>query len=158
MSRKRPLSSAGMSIFLDQVRTILRAQKTETDDAVVKAEQTKLKKLYDQFVKKFGPVNDQKNSAVYNNFTDSAWVLALEEHDPDTNKVTKIADIFTKNITGMASRPDRADTDHDALAMALDEFGYPNLEYMARLREFGCRVRKARCCRQDCREPRDRIS
>ena len=61
-------------------------------------------------------------------------MLALEEYDPDTNKVTKLADIFTKNITAFAARPDRADTDHDALAMALDEFGYPNLEYMARLR------------------------
>jgi N12 class adenine-specific DNA methylase len=119
---------------LDQIRTLLRAQKTETDAKVIKEEQVKLKKWYDLFVKKFGPVNDPKNRGVYVDYTDSAWVLALEEHDPDTNKVTKLADIFTKNITAFAARPDRADTDHDALAMALDEFGYPNLEYMARLR------------------------
>jgi len=120
--------------LLDQVRATLRAQKTERDDAVVKAEQTKLKKIYDQFVKKFGPINDPKNASAFNDYTDSSWVIALEEYDPDTGKVTKVADIFTKNITGIASRPDRAETDHDALAMALDEFGYPNLEYMARLR------------------------
>ena len=132
--QKKAVIARGYVHLLDQVRTVLRAQKTETDDAVVKAEQAKLKKFYDHFVKKFGPINDPKNHDVYVDYTDSAWVLALEEYDPDTNKVTKIADIFTKNITGMASRPDRADTDHDALAMALDEFGYPNLEYMARLR------------------------
>ena len=132
--QKKAAISRGYVHLLDQVRTVLRAQKTETDDAVVKAEQAKLKKFYDHFVKKFGPINDPKNHDVYVDYTDSAWVLALEEYDPDKGKVTKIADIFTKNITGMASRPDRADTDHDALAMALDEFGYPNLEYMARLR------------------------
>lgn len=132
--QKKAAIARGYVHILDQVRATLRAQKTETDDAVVKAEQAKLKKYYDHFVKKFGPVNDPKNSAVFTEFTDAAWVLALEEYDPDTGKVTKIADIFTKNITGIASRPDRADTDHDALAMALDEFGYPNLEYIARLR------------------------
>jgi N12 class adenine-specific DNA methylase len=132
--QKKAAIARGYVNILDQVRATLRAQKTETDDAVVKAEQAKLKKYYDHFVKKFGPVNDPKNHDVYVDYTDSAWVIALEEYDPDTGKVTKIADIFTKNITGIASRPNSADTDHDALAMALDEFGYPNLEYMARLR------------------------
>ncbi|MFZ4436834.1 MAG: JAB domain-containing protein [Syntrophales bacterium] len=124
----------GYVLLLDHVRTTLRAQKTETDDEIVKGTQRGLKKAYDRFVKAHGPVSDPKNAAIYNDYTDSAWVLALEECDPDTGKVIKIADIFTKNITGAASRPDRADTDHDALALALDEFGYPNLEYMARLR------------------------
>lgn len=132
--QKKAAIARGFVHILDQVRATLRSQKTETNDAIVRAEQTKLKKYYDHFVKKFGPINDPKNSAVFSEFTDAAWVIALEEYDPDTGKVTKIADIFTKNITGIASRPDRAETDHDALAMALDEFGYPNLEYMARLR------------------------
>lgn len=133
--RKKANIAKGFVGILDAVRSTLRAQRTETDEAVIKAEQTKLKAAYDAFVKKYGPVNDPKNSPVYNDATDSAWVLALEEHDPDTNKVTKLADIFTKNITAATARPTRAETDHDALAMSLDEFGYPNLEYMAKLRD-----------------------
>jgi type I restriction-modification system DNA methylase subunit len=133
--KKKAQITRGFVHLLDQVRATLRAQKTETDDEVVKAAQAKLKKYYDAFVKKFGPVNDPNNYKVYSDATDYAWVVALEEYDPDTKKVTKLADIFTKNITGVAHKPERADTDHDALAMALDEFGYPNLEYMAKLRD-----------------------
>ena len=49
--------------------------------------------------------------------------------------MVKLADIFTKEIIPAQEKPDHAETDHDALAMSLDEFGYPNLEYMAKLRK-----------------------
>ena len=43
--QKKAAIVRGYVHILDQVRTVLRAQKTETDDAVIKAEQAKLKKL-----------------------------------------------------------------------------------------------------------------
>ena len=120
--------------ILDQVRATLRAQKQNLPEAEIKAEQKELKKAYNQFVKKFGPLNDPKNLKIYVSLTDAAWVTTLETYDPDTEKVTKLADLFTKKIVGTEKRPDFANTDHDALSMALDEFGYPNLDYMAKLR------------------------
>jgi N12 class adenine-specific DNA methylase len=120
--------------ILDQVRTVLRAQKTGAEEAEIKAAQKQLKKEYDDFVKKYGPVNKPENYDVYSEATDSDWVVALEDYDLDTGKVVKLADIFTKDITISGQTPTRADTDHDALAMSLNEFGYPNLEYMAKLR------------------------
>ncbi|MBP1713693.1 MAG: putative adenine-specific methylase, partial [Deltaproteobacteria bacterium] len=132
--RKIANIAKGFVKILDQVRTVLRAQKTETDAGIIKAAQAGLKAEYEAFVKKHGPVNDPANVNIYGDVTDSGWVLALEEYDPDEKKVTKLADIFTKQIVPSMARPTSADTDHDALAMSLDEFGYPNLEYMAKLR------------------------
>lgn len=120
--------------ILDQVRTVLRAQKTGAAEAEIKAAQKQLKKEYDDFVKKYGPVNSPDNTKIYGEATDADWVVALEDYDLDTGKVVKLADIFTKDITISGQTPTRADTDHDALAMSLNEFGYPNLEYMAKLR------------------------
>ena len=132
--RKQAEIAKGFIQILDHVRTVLRSQKTNEDDAAIKAKQTQLKKAYDAFVKKYGPVNAKANAAVYNDVTDAAWVMALEDYDPDTGKVKGLADVFTKNITGIIHKPTHAETDHDALAMSLDQFGYPNLEYMAKLR------------------------
>ncbi|MBP1719653.1 MAG: putative adenine-specific methylase, partial [Deltaproteobacteria bacterium] len=132
--RKIANIAKGFVKILDQVRTVLRAQKTETDAGIIKGAQAGLKAEYEAFVKKHGPVNDPANVNIYGDVTDSGWVLALEEYDPDEKKVTKLADIFTKQIVPSMARPTSADTDHDALAMSLDEFGYPNLEYMAKLR------------------------
>jgi N12 class adenine-specific DNA methylase len=132
--QKRAAIGKGFIEILDSIRSTLRAQRTGMEEEAIKAEQSKLKKAYNAFVKKFGPLNDTSNLAVFDEITDASWVIALEDYDPDLGKVVKLADIFTKNIAGLAKRPDRADTDHDALSMSLDEFGYPNLEYMARLR------------------------
>jgi len=133
--KKKAETAKGFVKILDQVRTVLRAQKSGAEEAEIKAAQKQLKKEYDDFVKTHGPVNAQSNIDVFGEATDSDWVLALEEYDPDTGKVVKLADIFTKDITASGQTPSRADTDHDALAMSLNEFGYPNLEYMARLRD-----------------------
>ncbi len=132
--QKKANIARGFIGILDQVRTVLRAQKTDTDDATIKAEQAQLKALYDGFVKSFGALNAPKNLEVYADVTDASWVVALEDYDVDDAKVTRLADIFTKRIVGNQQRPDRAGSDEDALAMSLDEFGYPNPDYMARLR------------------------
>lgn len=121
--------------ILDQIRTVLRSQKQKEGADIVKGHQVNLKKEYNAFVKKHGAINLPKNAEIYNDITDSDWVLALEEYDPDEKKVIKLADIFTKDITNFGEKPTRAETDHDALSMSLDEFGYPNLDYMAKLRD-----------------------
>jgi N12 class adenine-specific DNA methylase len=133
--RQKAQIAKGFVKLLDQVRNVLRVQKTEIDKDLIKSAQEALKSEYDAFVKAHGPINSPSNFSVYNDATDSPWVLALEDYNPRTDKVVKLADIFTKEIIPSQEKPDHAETDHDALAMSLDEFGYPNLEYMAKLRK-----------------------
>ncbi len=120
--------------ILDAVREVLRAQKSEQDRAVIAAAQQKLRTLYDAFFKAHGAINNRHNLEIYVDATDAPWVLALEEYSAEKDEVTRLADIFTKDIIPAMARPTHAETDLDALAMSLDEFGYPNPEYMAKLR------------------------
>ena len=132
--KKNAKIATGYVGLINQVRTVLRSQRSGQDEATIKADQKELTRKYKAFVKAHGPVNKEKNVKVYIEDPDSSWVVALEDFDPDTGKVKKLADLFTKRVTGLEERPTTAESDHDALAMSLDEYGYPNLEYMAGLR------------------------
>lgn len=120
--------------ILTGVRAVLRSQRTGESAEAVQGHQKALKKAYDAFVKKNGIVNDEKNIKVFAEDPDASWVVALEEIDQETGKVKSLADLFTKNVAGPSEKKTTADTDHDALYMSLNEYGYPNLEYMAGLR------------------------
>jgi N12 class adenine-specific DNA methylase len=128
--------SRGFIHLLDQVRTLIRAQINNEDATVVNEGRAKLKRYYDAFVKKFGIIHKKENMAIISDIIDSPWVITLEEYDPVRKEVTRLADIFTEDIAGMgAKKPIYAESDEDALAIALDVFGYPNLDFMAQLRK-----------------------
>ncbi len=122
--------------LLDKVRAVLRAQKVDAKDSVVKKAQKALAKAYNDFVNKFGAINDPKNVGVYIDRTDSAWVVSLEEYNPDENEVIGLSKIFTEKVVGRDERPTFVATDAEAFDQSLDEFGFPNIEYIAGLRNI----------------------
>lgn len=138
----------------DVVKKLLSEQinPAVTDEQLSKT-RVELNKLYDNFVKEYGPVNDPKNIKRLSLDPDYGILEAIEEYkvDPLTNKVTvtKRA-IFDRRTVNPKIEVTHADNVNDALALSLGQRNGVDLEYMSEvmggkdkesiLRELGDRV------------------
>lgn len=106
----------------DSLRSVFRSQIADQSDADVAKEQKNLGRVYDNFVKKHGPVSKPENMRAYSGDPDAPLIRSLENYDPETGKATK-ADVFTKRTIARYVAPEKADSSSDALAIALTETG-----------------------------------
>ena len=90
----------------------------------------KLNKAYDEFVEKFGHLNERKNARLIMNDRKGRDVLAIE--NVEDRKFVK-SDIFQRPVSFVAYEIDHADTPEDALFASLNRYGKVDLEYMSGL-------------------------
>ena len=90
----------------------------------------KLNKVYDEFVEKFGHLNERKNARVIMNDQKGRDVLAIENV---VDREFVKSDIFQRPVSFVAYEIDHADTPEDALFASLNRYGKVDLEYMSGL-------------------------
>jgi len=122
----------GMVQIRDQVHKLLRLQGERQPEVTISAERAQLRKLYDAFVKKYGPLNNVKNVRLFAKDPDAYLLLGLEEYDEVTGKVESLAAIFTEN-TLAPSPPTTAKDADEALLISLGWRGRVDLAYMSQL-------------------------
>ena len=88
----------------------------------------KLNQVYDEFVGKFGRLNERKNARVILNDAKGRDVLTLENA---VDKSFVKADIFERPVSFVAYEISHVDTPEEALFASLNRYGNVDLEYMA---------------------------
>jgi len=119
-------------VLRDHLLGHIEAMKGEMTDAEVKSGQTALKKLYDAYVKKHGPLHEGKRNHVWKGDSDASTVLALERWK--RGKLNGLSDIFAKRTIVPVPAP-AANTSEDALTVSLREHGKADPRFMSDLLE-----------------------
>lgn len=96
-------------------------------EAFLKELRQKLQKAYDDFVKKFGRMNDKSNDFLTEDI-DGYTLRSLERMEK--GKFVGLSDIFTKNVIKPMLDLTTAKTPHDAISLSLAEYGEINPSFM----------------------------
>ena len=107
----------------------LYTTEAETRQAQPELRET-LNRHYDDFVKRYGRLNERKNAKVI--MMDALGRDALTLENAEGKTFTK-ADIFARPVSFIAEEVTHADSAEDALFASLNRFGVVNLEYMVGL-------------------------
>ncbi|MDE6536773.1 MAG: N-6 DNA methylase [Muribaculaceae bacterium] len=90
---------------------------------------SELQKAYDNFVGKYGRLQDKDNSFILDDI-DGYTIQALERWK--NGKFEGLSDIFTKNSIKPALKLDGKKTPQEAVALSLAEYGYLRPDYLAK--------------------------
>lgn len=93
-------------------------------------ERTMLNRLYDDFIRQFGNLNDAKNVDLFRMDNDNREILSLERFKD--GKALK-ADIFDHPVAFNKNEITHVDTSDEALSASLNRYGEVNMEYMTGL-------------------------
>jgi N12 class adenine-specific DNA methylase len=130
----------------DAQREVLRSQAQERPEEEQEAARRELNRVYDLFVRQYGPINLEKrvtdaagkasvrrpNLDVFRGDPYAMNVAALEQYDADKSTVRKAA-IFHQRVVRPSLAREHADTAEDALLLALDRCAHVHLPTIARL-------------------------
>ena len=130
---KKSLQTVGQILSIrDAARALLSFQQDGAPDKQIQNSRKGLNALYDDFVKKNGPLHLPKNQRLVKLDTEAPFIFSLEKYDKDTRTATK-SDLFTKNTVAPNVAVTRADSIEDALAVSLNETGRVDAERIAAL-------------------------
>ena len=122
----------GLIDLRDCARTLIAYQTENWPDSDIKAEQTRLNRLYDAFTKKYGLINSRGNSMAFSQ--DSAYCLLCSLEILDENgELERKADMFTKRTIKARIPVTHVDTATEALAVSMSENAKVDLPFMAAL-------------------------
>lgn len=140
----------GMLDIRDAMRSLMRAEMADANDAHLKMLRGRLNQLYDKFVAKHGYLNSPANARLLSDDPDSYRIRGLEKSyqklDAEmaevmgvevpkgrkTVEVAEKADILRKRVF-KPERELRVETANDALAVSLNTTGRVNVDEMARM-------------------------
>jgi N12 class adenine-specific DNA methylase len=126
----------GLIKVRNAVREVLRTQLEDlTDEEIVDARR-RLNFAYDQFVARFGAINESANRRAFRGDPDLPLLCSLEDYNSDTKRAAKAA-IFHERTIQKPRRMAAAESAADALVFSLNEKGRVDLAYMETL--LGCR-------------------
>ena len=111
------------------VREVLRTQLNDSAEEEIIDARRQLNLVYDQFVSRFGAINESANRRAFRGDPDLPLVCSLEDYDHDTKRATKAA-IFRERTIQQAQRPRAAESAQDALVLSLNEVGRVDLARM----------------------------
>ena len=122
----------GMMKLRDITRELIDLELNDYSDEDIKNKQKELNREYDEYVKKYGQMNDNANAKAFNE--DSSYVLlsALEVWDNNT-KLYKKADMFYKRTIKPHKVVERVDTANEALILSISEKAKVDLDYMQQI-------------------------
>lgn len=113
-------------------RELLTAQENDCSDEQLRQYQSALNAKYDDFVKKFDHISAPVNYTAFARDDDYNSLTALEVVDEETKEVTK-SDIFSRRTIKHYAEITHVDTAQEAMYVAIDTIGRPDIEYMAKL-------------------------
>lgn len=122
----------GMIELRECVRNLIEYQTEDYPESDIKAQQTKLNRLYDDFTAKYGLINSRGNSIAFS--SDSSYFLLCSlEILKENGELERKADMFTKRTIGAKKEINHVDTASEALAVSLGEKARIDMEYMSNL-------------------------
>ncbi|MBD5521251.1 MAG: N-6 DNA methylase [Lachnospiraceae bacterium] len=129
MAKQRIMGMADIHVCTQE---LIEMQLGDYSEADIKLKQKELNGLYDRFTDKYGYINSTANKQAFGQDSGYYLLCSLENTDDEGN-VTGKADMFSKRTIKKAEVVTSVDTASEALAVALSEKAYVDLEYMAEL-------------------------
>ncbi|MGP1611682.1 MAG: helicase-related protein [Catonella sp.] len=115
-----------------ELREVIRLQKEDYPEEDIKSAQGKLNEIYDDFSKKYGLINERKNSNLFKEDANYSLMSSLEKLDKKGNFIGK-SDIFTKRTIRKAAAIEHTDNSQDALILSISQKGRVDFGYMESL-------------------------
>lgn len=122
----------GMIVIRDCTRDLIEYQTEDYSDEVIKGQQHRLNKLYDEFTAKYGILNSRGNNMAFSDDSSYCLLCSLEILDEEGNLERK-ADMFTKRTIRQRSVIIHVDTATEALAISIAEKACVDIGYMQSL-------------------------
>ena len=113
----------------DALKVVIDRQKEDYSDADIQESQLKLNEVYDDFVAKYGIINDKNNIKLLRDDSNFPLLSSIEILDNDNNFKAK-GDIFTKRTIVKAKVVDHVDTSLEALVLSVSQRGGVDFDYM----------------------------
>jgi N12 class adenine-specific DNA methylase len=126
----------GMIPLREKAKELVKLMQSHSaTDAQIKQSQKELNKLYDDFVKRHGFLNDDANKrAMIDDVIGSGMLQALEKVEKTGRKITSTKeDIFSKRTIKASQPVDQVGTSEEALVLSLFERGKVDFEHMSKL-------------------------
>ena len=123
----------GMVELRDFVHELIdRQMDADIPDSAIKETQNRLNELYDNYVAKYGIINNRANSLAFSDDSSYYLLCSLEKVDEDKVHAEK-ADMFTKRTIKPHKVVASVDTAGEALALSVSEKAKIDMEYMSQL-------------------------
>ena len=116
----------------DCVRTLIDYQTEDYADEDIKEQQLKLNKIYDEFQKKYGFINNKINESIFSDDSSYYLLCSLELFDDDNKYIGK-ADMFTKRTIKAHKVVRKAENSTDALILSIANKARVDMDYMMSL-------------------------
>jgi N12 class adenine-specific DNA methylase len=131
VSPKAQERAIGMIGIRDAVKALIQAQIESDDDALPDQLRAELNRLYDTFVKSYGPLTNTANTRAFSGDPSVPLLHSLEFIQED-GSVTK-AGVFSQRTVGAVKKVTHCDTTEEALPASLAEHGKVDIGYIASL-------------------------
>ena len=122
----------GYKRVVEAVLEVIDVQKNDRGDDDIIQSREKLNRVYDEFVKAYGYINNKENIRLLREDGYFPLACSLELFDDDKNYVGK-ADIFRKRTIAKAVPVTHVDTAMEALVLSISQKARVDLEYMSSL-------------------------
>ena len=122
----------GMIAIRDCVRELIEYQAEDYSDEIIREQQRKLNKLYDEFTAKYGLLSSRGNNMAFSDDSSYCLLCSLEILDEDGNLERK-ADMFTKRTIRQRTIVTHVDTATEALAISIAEKACVDMDFMQSL-------------------------
>ena len=123
---------SGMLEIRDAAKELMSYQQQGLNESEIKKARTKLNKVYDAFVKKYGYINAQANKNAIKDDPDKFSIFALENWNSESKKATK-ADIFSKNTVAPNRTVTTAKDVSEGLIVSVNQTGGVDPALIAKL-------------------------
>jgi N12 class adenine-specific DNA methylase len=122
----------GMIAIRDCVRELIEYQAEDYSDEIIREQQRKLNRLYDEFTAKYGLLSSRGNNMAFSDDSSYCLLCSLEILDEDGNLERK-ADMFTKRTIRQRTVVTHVDTATEALAISIAEKACVDMGFMQSL-------------------------
>jgi N12 class adenine-specific DNA methylase len=122
----------GMIVLRDCTRQLIAYQTEDYPEDMIRQEQARLGRLYDDYTRKYGLLCSRGNSLAFGEDSSYCLLCSLEVLDEEGNFLRK-ADMFTKRTIRPHVPVTSVDTASEALAVSISEKARVDMEYMAQL-------------------------
>lgn len=114
------------------VKELIFKESLNYSDITLENIRTSLKATYNQFVFKYGNLNDKRNKDIIRADIDEYVILSLEIKDKITNRISP-AEILSKRTIHPVKEIYQTDNIQDAVLLSLQKYGKLNMNYICEL-------------------------
>jgi N12 class adenine-specific DNA methylase len=122
----------GMIAIRDCVRDLIEYQTEDYSDEVIREQQHKLNRLYDEFTAKYGLLNSRGNNMAFSDDSSYCLLCSLEILN-ENGELERKADMFTKRTIRQRAVISHVDTATEALAISIAEKACVDMDFMQSL-------------------------